>query len=74
MNFKTCRHWKSGAEDDESAPERSGTGREDPSSTNSRFSKVRFLSASISFRTETIFSQKLKGNKKICQLHPEEIC
>lgn len=20
------------------------------------------------------FSQKLKGNKKICQLHPEEIC
>lgn len=41
LNFKTCGHWKSGAEDDESAPERSGTGREDPSSTNSRFSKVR---------------------------------
>lgn len=60
LNFKTCRHWKSGAEDDESAPERSGTGREDLSSTNSRFSKVRFLSASISFRTETIFFAKTK--------------
>lgn len=50
----------SGAEDDESAPERSGTGREDLSSTNSRFSKVRFLSASIIFRTETIFFAETK--------------
>ena len=35
-------------------------GREDLSSTNSRFSKVRFLSASIIFRTETIFFAETK--------------